>query len=201
MDEKIIETASQLFLTRGIKAVSMDDVAQQLGISKRTLYEHFSSKDELLMRCLELMSSKAKASHEALQDEGKDVIEIFVDHLYLTITMLKTVSIAYLQDMSRMCKPDASAKIAEEKVRNHERFMNYFVKGQEDGWFRKDVSVELTLGIFTEQSQTIKELYATGKYSMEEIFLNLFVTYLRGLCTLRGVERIDEIIASKKVTK
>lgn len=194
MDEKIVETASQLFLNRGIKAVSMDDVAQQLGISKRTLYEHFSSKDELVMKCFELQSLKAKESHEAITTEGKDVIEIFVEHLYLVITQLKTVSIAYLQDVSRMCKPDASARIAEEKVRNHELFKEYITKGQENGWFRKDVSVELTLGIFTEQSQTIKELYATGKYTMEDIFLNLFVAYLRGLCTLKGVKRIDEIM-------
>ena len=49
----IVKEAITLFLRYGIKAVSMDDIAKRVGISKRTLYESFISKDDLLMSCVE----------------------------------------------------------------------------------------------------------------------------------------------------
>jgi AcrR family transcriptional regulator len=48
MNERILETADQLFYLRGIRAVGVDTIAAEIGISKRTLYNHFPSKDELI---------------------------------------------------------------------------------------------------------------------------------------------------------
>ena len=51
--ERIIEQAMQMFVTQGIKSVRMDDIAQQLGVSKRTLYELFGDKEGLLYLAME----------------------------------------------------------------------------------------------------------------------------------------------------
>lgn len=193
MDERIIEVSTKLFLERGIKAVSMDDVAQSLGISKRTLYETFSSKDELLIRCMELMNKRAHESHQALEDSGKDSLEILTGHLFLTIMQLKQVSIAFLQDVSRVCKPGASDKFQEEKERHKSGLGDLIARGQKEGYIKTDIKPELLIDVFTEQGQTIKEIYATGKYTMEDLFMNIFINYLRGACTLKGIERIDEL--------
>ena len=194
MDDKIIETSTKLFLDRGIKAVSMDDVAQALGISKRTLYEHFSSKDELLIKCMEWCGEKGRRDHAAITTEGKDVLQICLEHLFLTIMQLKQVSIAFLQDISRIGKPGASSKFHEEQECNKKNLVAMIEKGQADGFIRDNINIDLMLGIFTEQSETIKQVYATGKYSMEEIFVNVFVSYLRGMCTIKGINRIDELV-------
>ncbi|MCQ2228237.1 MAG: TetR/AcrR family transcriptional regulator [Bacteroidales bacterium] len=198
MNEKIVEISTKLFLDRGIKAVSMDDVAQALGISKRTLYETFSSKDELLVHCLEHMNKQAQESHKELESDNKDVIEILTGHLFLTIMQLKQVSIAFLQDLSRVCKPGASNKYIEEKERHKAGFANLISRGQKEGFIKTDIKPELIIDVFTEQGQAIKEIYATGKYTMEEIFMNIFVNYLRGACTRKGIERIDELIEQFK---
>lgn len=176
----------------------MDDVAQALGISKRTLYETFSSKDELLVHCLEYMNKQAQESHKELESDNKDVIEILTGHLFLTIMQLKQVSIAFLQDLSRVCKPGASNKYIEEKERHKAGFANLISRGQKEGFIKTDIKPELIIDVFTEQGQAIKEIYATGKYTMEEIFMNIFVNYLRGACTRKGIERIDELIEQFK---
>lgn len=201
MEEKIIKISAKLFLDRGIKAVSMDDVAQALGISKRTLYEHFSSKDELLIRCLEWYSLQMSKQHADIDTSNKDILEIFMTHLFLTLMNLRQVSIAFLQDITKICKPGASEKYLQEQQRNKEKMASFIIIGQQQGYIRTDVKPELLVSIFTEQKQTIKEVYSTGKYSMEEIFQNLFVNYLRGACTLKGVQRIDEITEQYKKDK
>lgn len=194
MNDKIIEVASRLFLERGIRAVSMDDIAQALGMSKRTLYENFSSKDELLVRCFEWIHTETEKEHRAIGDNGSDVLDIMTRHLFLTIKQLKMVSIAFLQDMNKMCKPNVSDKFREGKEDNKHKLAELIAQGQRDGLVRTDINPELLIGIFIEQGQTIKEIYATGKFTMEDIFMNIFVTYLRGACTPKGIERMDNLI-------
>src|SRR5574344_84312 len=80
-NEKIIIEASQLFVRYGIKAISMDDIARQVGISKRTLYESFLSKDELLVQCLEYMHNERSQSMTKLLNEAPDIISAFLSFL------------------------------------------------------------------------------------------------------------------------
>ena len=73
--DKIKEESIKLFFGRGIKAVSMDDVAKSVGISKRTLYETFASKDALLVSCLDLLySERLRKLDAALRDGSKSFI-------------------------------------------------------------------------------------------------------------------------------
>ena len=62
MKERILETADRLFYLRGIRAVGVDTIAAEIGISKRTLYNHFPSKDELIAAYLQRRSTQAPAS-------------------------------------------------------------------------------------------------------------------------------------------
>ena len=62
MKERILETADRLFYLQGIRAVGVDTIAAEIGISKRTLYNHFPSKDELIAAYLERRFTKAPAS-------------------------------------------------------------------------------------------------------------------------------------------
>ena len=62
MDERILETADRLFYLRGIRAVGVDTIAAEIGISKRTLYNHFPSKDELIAAYLKRRFTQAPAS-------------------------------------------------------------------------------------------------------------------------------------------
>jgi AcrR family transcriptional regulator len=62
MEERILETADRLFYLRGIRAVGVDTIAAEIGISKRTLYNHFPSKDELIAAYLERRFTRAPAS-------------------------------------------------------------------------------------------------------------------------------------------
>ena len=52
MKDKILDTANSLFNERGVKAVKMDDISNSLSISKRTLYEIYDNKEDLLFECV-----------------------------------------------------------------------------------------------------------------------------------------------------
>ena len=73
---RILKTAMKAFLEQGIKAVKMDDVAQMLGISKRTLYEIYKDKEELLYQGIMLFDQNSKRSMAAFVEQASSVMDI-----------------------------------------------------------------------------------------------------------------------------
>ena len=73
---KIIDVASDMFLTKGIKTVKMDDVSKELGISKRTLYEFFNNKETLLLYCMKNMKEKENLYRKKVREQSPKRTEI-----------------------------------------------------------------------------------------------------------------------------
>ena len=76
---RILETAMKLFVEQGVKAVKMDDVAQALTISKRTLYELYKDKEELLYQGILQFNEKHRNSMLAFIDEAPTVMDIIIE--------------------------------------------------------------------------------------------------------------------------
>ena len=80
--KRIVETAAQLFNSRGIRGVTMDDIAASLRISKRTLYETFANKEELLAECLQMV-------HDEIEDRHKEVYMKVEEPLLVALYMVR----------------------------------------------------------------------------------------------------------------
>ena len=79
LQQRIIKQATRMFLCNGIKSVTMDMIASQLGISKRTLYENFKKKNELLLACLESQEMERRARLEVYFANRKNVIDLLLN--------------------------------------------------------------------------------------------------------------------------
>ena len=76
---RILEAAMKAFAERGVKAVRMDDISQSLSISKRTLYEIYSDKEELLYQGVMLFDQKQKKSMSAFIQKADSVMDIIIE--------------------------------------------------------------------------------------------------------------------------
>ena len=79
LQQRIIKQATRMFFCNGIKSVTMDMIASQLGISKRTLYENFKEKNELLLACLENQEMEKRARLEVYLTNRKNVIDLLLN--------------------------------------------------------------------------------------------------------------------------
>jgi AcrR family transcriptional regulator len=86
MKERIIETSGRLFMRYGVKSITMDDIAKELGISKKTIYQHFSDKDEIVFQVAVHQLEEDKCEYQTMNDSSKNVVEKMVK----TIEMLKS---------------------------------------------------------------------------------------------------------------
>jgi len=99
--EHIILVATELFKNYGIKSVTMDTLANQLGISKRTIYEVFSDKDELLMAVLTNMAYQQKELINRVIDESENSIVAIFRMLEFNRNNFQTMSPAFQSDLKK----------------------------------------------------------------------------------------------------
>ena len=195
--ERIIEGASQMFMTYGIKSVTMDSLANQFGISKRTIYEVFSDKDELLMAVLTRMATKQKELVKKVLDESENSMVAIFRMLEMNRDNFQSMSPAFQADLRKyhhevlMKKSDLSEM---PDYRNHQEVIENGIK---EKLFRKDINPDLVNRCLYNLGRSIidHDLYPYELFTRHEVIQNIFINYLRGISTPKGLELIDKLEA------
>jgi TetR/AcrR family transcriptional regulator, cholesterol catabolism regulator len=193
--ERIIEGATELFKTYGIKSVTMDSLAKQLGMSKRTIYEVFSDKDELLIGVLTWMAEKQKELVKRIIAESENSIVTIFRMLEINRDYLVEVSPVFLADLKKyhhdvLMKKSDKCKMPD--YRNHQEVIEIGIK---EGLFRKDINPDLANRCLYNLGRSItdNELYPNELFSRRDVIRNIFINYLRGICTQAGLDLINEL--------
>lgn len=189
---RILNFAMREFLTRGIRAVTMNDIATELCISKRTVYEIYADKEELLLDCLSYHFKKSE--EHALEEAAKcnNVIELLVSFYNGQINEISNFCPAFTDDIKRYAK--AVDFIKQTSERRNKMALAFFKRGVEEGYFRKDVNYEIVMQLGHETSNMISEKRLFERYPIPQLFRNFLLLYLRGISTLKGVELLDNLL-------
>lgn len=191
--QRIIEEAAVMFRTYGIRAVTMDMLANQMGISKRTIYEAFSDKDELLTGVLKWMTVRQKEVIDKALDDSENVIEAIFRILNRMMDHFKSMSPAFQMDMKRqhqkiMKNLDDVDQLP--YVRNNEAIIE---RGIKEGIFRKEIDVKIINRCMLEVAKMSndREIFPPDHFSDSEVIKNVYINYLRGICTQKGLDLIN----------
>jgi AcrR family transcriptional regulator len=194
--ERIIERAMQDFSKHGIRAVKMDTLAKELGISKRTMYEIFEDKESLLFEGIKVYGDRKREYLHSYAEEGHDVIDIIMEAYHMKVEEVRAVNPDFYLDLMKY--PRLAQHMKEEQQKSREGFLAFMKRGVDDGYFRPDVNYELVPHIFDALGQYILTNSLVQQYSVEELFSNCFLIALRGFCTDKGLHTIDKLMAEAK---
>jgi AcrR family transcriptional regulator len=189
----ILKTTESLFNQFGIKSVSMDDVASKLGVSKKTLYKYYNSKDELVK---EVLLNKLGTFHGCIiqiQTDGDAIDEVLSVFKNVSEVMSKNNPVM-IYDLKKYY-PKAFSLFEEfrnQKIREH--FLNNLKRGVAEGLYRKNVNGELLARIYF---NIIEFISGPDLVEIEPDFRKryseVFVYHLRGICSEKGLEKIKVI--------
>lgn len=193
LSRRIVEKATEMFMTRGIKAVKMDDVANELSISKRTLYELFSNKELLLLHCVMAMKEAREEHFKHFEKQGPHTeIEMILEFYRFQLRRSSKVSLSFVKELQKY--PSVIKWMDESHEKMKEESKIFFEGGIKNGYFRKDVNYEL----ISEYSDiSIADAIENGfldKYGIQEVFRNITMLYVRGFCTLKGIEELEKLL-------
>ena len=189
---KIMETAMKAFRTQGVRRVRMDDIAEELSISKRTVYEIFGTKERLVYECVVKYKEDESSKLSELAAHCLNVMEILLIIYKRRIENTKRTNILFYLDLRRYSS--VMQLLKERNERNRELCQRFIKRGIEEGYFRPSLDAQLTSPVFDALGRYLMDNHLYERYSIEEIYYNLVFVSLRGMCTEKGLAELERII-------
>ena len=191
--QKIIEEGARMFRTYGIRAVTMDMLASQLGISKRTIYEVFSDKEELLKGVLKWMVEKQREVMTSVFNESENTIEAIFRMLDLMMDHFQKMSPAFQMDMKRLhmdLKKNPGELVDLPYFSNNSDIL---MRGIREGVFRDDIDVEITNKCLLEVARVTNDrnVFPPDYFENKDVIRSFYINYLRGISTQKGLDLIN----------
>lgn len=189
---RVIDYATALFFERGIRQVTMDDIAKGLQMSKRTLYQIFLDKERLLMACIQVVSDEEHRMVQQLIAQQYNVLEIILRILEERMNRIGHISLQYFSDIRRYKSiTDFIHQASEESLRLSVAFLE---EGVRQGFFRSDVNFRFVVQSIITSMENDLVRWQSEQISFRECFINVGLFHLRGCCTSKGLEIIDRFL-------
>lgn len=193
LKSRIIDYAMGEFYKRGVRAVKMDEISQGLHVSKRTVYEIFGDKEELLLAGLKIKSLEMREKLETYScNVAHNVVDIIGYFYKLQMEVNSMVGVAFYEEIHRM--PRVIESFNQEHEREFADRVKFLKAGVEEGLFRQDIDYSLTMELLSASMSEIMRNQIYKKYSMQQIFDNFFLVIIRGFCTERGAALLNKVI-------
>lgn len=194
--DRVLDTVIAAVTKHGIKAVKMDDIAAELGISKRTLYEIYDDKETMVFEGVKRYHEKKKAALERFSADSHNVLDIVI-YLYEThIKESKAISPLFYEDMVKY--PRIVAYFEQRQEYRNNNFQQFMSRGVEEGLFREDIDYTIITHVFEALGSYMRDKRLYQRYPFEKLFFNMLFVSLRGFCTLKGIKQLDEFFAIKR---
>lgn len=192
-ENEIVAKVRTLFHKYGIKSITMDDVSHELGISKKTLYEHFSDKSQLVRAVVDFEVERYKPQIYTPKDKTENAIQEMFRIFNVYLQMLKEHFPSFEFDLKKYY-PDIFAEVKlvkREKIR--ETTLENLKKGKREGFYRESLNEDI-ISKFT--VLRIENLSESDLFTREEIFsrefsMEMFLYHLYGILNLKGIEYLN----------
>lgn len=193
--EKILGASIDLFAKRGIRAVRMDDIANELSISKRTLYEIYDNKEDLLLECMKRYNMQKKELFMKIVESCDNVMDILLNIYRMKIEEYKITNPQIYSDLEKY--PKVLEYFENEAATTSKRQRAFMQRGVEEGFFRADVNYELVSKFMEATHKYVMANRIYIEYPMDEVFHNIIFVSLRGFCTIKGIEVLDKFMEGR----
>lgn len=190
--ERIVVTAMDAFASEGIKCITMDDIASSLGISKRTLYEVFSNKEELLRECILYRQQLLDDYMQKIYSHSSNVLEVIFAAFQRSIEIFHQTNKLFFEEIKKY--PSVWEMIVERRKQDSEKRVSFFKQGVEQGLFRSDINFSIANLLVSEQFDSLIHTDICSEYPFIEVYESIMFTYLRGISTEKGAKVLEEFI-------
>ena len=192
--ERIIQGGEELFLTAGIKSVTMDDIAKHLGMSKKTIYQFFKDKNELVIA---LVNKKLKDDEDQMSDiisRSNNVIEEMINMLKCSEEIFSRINPIVIHDLQKY-HPEAWKQFQDFKsdvlVHTLEELLT---KGIKQGYIRPDIDVKIMarMRVYQVEMGFNTSIFPVAEFNTWAVQQQFQEHFNFGICTLKGYKLLNE---------
>lgn len=201
--EVVIKRAAEMIVELGVKSLRVDDLARDLAVSKRTLYEMFGDKEELLYHSVKLLfqneANEIQASAMGAQSGIPALLEIF-DEMMTRSAVRKRI----MENLAKFYPELYERIMTENRDYGLAMLREKLTRLVEEGLISEIVNIDLSITMFYYTSMGLMRrhgrLVLPNGVTEQDALRYTIVNFFRGIATLKGVEQIDKYLA-EKITK
>jgi len=194
--KNILLKVHELYTKYGIKSITMDDVATDMGISKKTLYQFVTDKDDLVGKFIDLEIELRQEEIVKCFNTGCNAIEELFEISVFMNKMMRDQNPATEHDLKKYYPHhyQKTVKIRRERMFNY--ILQNLIKGKKEGLYREEMDEKIIAKLYLARSENIhfSELFSVEEFTSDKLFLELVIYHIRGIATEGGL-----IVLEKKI--
>ena len=201
MRDKIINKAGEMFLTLGFKSTTMDDIAKELGMSKKTLYKYFSNKTALVDASTESVHNTSSETIDTVKSQNYNAVEEEFAVKAIFKEMFKNAKTSPMYQLKKYY-PETYTKLIEREVcMFRDCNIDNLKKGVEQGLYRANIKGDLLVNFYFTLVFGVfeSELYSNDMQEVMEIEYEILEYHIRAIATQKGVEELEKQL--RKINK
>ena len=191
--QDILNKALQLFFKYGVRSISMDDIANQLGISKKTLYNHFENKADLIEKIMLAHINGEQDMCEGLINKKSNAIDQLAEIYQFNLSNHGAINPTLIFELKKYYGKvwqhfeDHKHNYIQESVFKNIEY------GQEQGLYRKDLNAQIISRIYTNRIDMIidGDVFPRTEFSFKDVMKELFIYHIRGIATPAGIAHLE----------
>lgn len=193
--EKIVKIAGDLFISEGIRHVTMDRIANAVGISKRTVYENYKDKNDLLSNFLitGMLSFKKQTLH--MIKDADNVIDALFRFSESNRKIMKNINPLFFEDLKKYHSNVANDVMNNHSIRNREISYTILKKGVNEGTFIKSIDIDLANEFIHNVMEFFHKKDICGEIDHIVFWNTVHLPYLKGICTEKGHLLLNSFLA------
>ncbi|MBO0590993.1 TetR/AcrR family transcriptional regulator [Cellulophaga sp. E16_2] len=195
--DRFLEIAISKFTRFGCKRFTLDDLAHEMGISKKTIYENFDTKETIVNDSLDFLLKKIELEIIAITTKkGANPILSIIEIYRIGFLYVKSISPTYINGL-RKYYPKSNTLYSDFKLRfTHTYIKGLLVKAQKSNLIKATIDIDLTCDLYFGNLENLSLIASNlyEKYTVDEILEHLIITYLRGIVTEEYLKENDLLI-------
>jgi len=194
--KRILEKANEQFMRYGIRSVSMDDIAAQLGVSKKTIYQYFADKEELVDAVMQEEEKRTHADCSNCREHSADAIQEMILAMHQITQQFAQMNPVILYDLEKF-HPSVFLRFL--RLKNEYLYgiiKDNLIRGIEEGFYRPELNVE-TISLFRLESIMMPfnlSVFPPVKYNLADVTREIMMHYLFGISTQKGYKLIQQYL-------
>ena len=194
---RVIDMAGKMFAEQGIRAVRMDDVAAALGMSKRTLYEMFADKEELLLEGMKLKEELKREFVAQVVATADNVLEIVLRLYQHGMNQMKNIHPSMYLEIRKY--PKVAEFLKQQKAQSAENSKKFYQVGIQQGLFRTDINFEIFQFLMDlSMNGFLNSKVMMEQWTLTDVLDTVVRVNMRGICTEKGMRMLDEFFEREK---
>lgn len=200
--EKILKTSMDLMMRIGPQSVTMDMVARDCGISKRTLYETFPNKHNLISDVIEYNQQQANAKFTQIFEQSANSFEALMGVYTVAREFIQKTSPVFLSDIKRLY-PEVFDEYKAQELNHILSLASIISKAKEEGLVLPGTKCKIAAFIFNNNMKNLHHMqdFPFPEYSAAEVFDGAFLNFMRGMATTKGQEIIEDHVVKHFIKK